>query len=92
MDHELKTDPEVFAATEAGIKEFEIRFNDRRFQVGDYLKLRETRHSGIEMKRGKPLEYTGKELLVKVQYILEGPIYGLSDGWVIMSVKEMVRF
>lgn len=83
--HELKTDPGVFAATYAGNKQFEIRFNDRNFCTGDLLLLRETRYSGEAMKHGAPMEYTGREYEFTVNYVLHGPAYGLKEGWVIMS-------
>lgn len=85
MTHELKTDPEVFEALHQGNKTFEIRFDDRGYRVGDRLLLKETRHSGEEMKQGKPLVYTGRMMGFAVSYILRGPIYGLKEGWVIMS-------
>lgn len=85
--HKLKTDPDVFQATWDGNKNFEIRLNDRDFKVGHELDLLETKYTGEEMKQGKPLEYTGRTLGVEVSYILEGPIYGLADGWVIMDIS-----
>lgn len=89
--HCLKTDPDVFEASWTGEKSYEIRLNDRGFQVSDLLLLEETRHSGKEMKEGKPLEYTGRRLLAHVQHVLKGPIYGLYDGWVLMSVRVSYR-
>lgn len=86
--HNLKTDSAVFLDVAAGNKSFEIRKNDRDFQVGDTLRLMETEHSGAEMAHGEPLIYTGAEVIVTVQYILHGPIYGLADGWVIMSIAR----
>lgn len=84
--HELKIDAKAFDASTRGDKLFEIRFNDRNFEVGDELWLRETLHTEDEMKINEmPLIYTGRELTVKVNYILSGPIYGLAEGWVIMS-------
>lgn len=88
MHHELKTDPAVFAPVYTGEKTFEIRKNDRGFQVGDTLRLRETRFSGEEMAQGHPLEYTGREVSVQVKYILEGPVYGLEAGWCIMAIGK----
>jgi hypothetical protein len=86
MRHELKTDPEVFQAVYDGFrKAFEIRFNDRNFTEGDDLLLRETFYTGEEMNQGKPLIYTGREYEFHISYVLRGPIYGLKEGWVIMS-------
>lgn len=87
MTHELKTDPEVFDAVRRGEKRFEIRKDDRGFVVGDWLRLRRTKHTGEEMRDGSILIYTGEEMTKKVVYILRGPIYGLSAGWVIMSIE-----
>ncbi len=87
MQHKLKTDSEVYRAVESGFKTFEIRKDDRGYQVGDILTLCETKYTGEEMKTGKPLEYTGYCCNVGVSHILRGPIYGLIDGWVIMSIK-----
>jgi hypothetical protein len=84
--HELKTDPEVFEAVAKGLKTHEIRYNDRDFQVGDTLKLRETFYTGAEMKAGKPLAYTNRDIVVTVTHVLTGPIYGLAEGWAILSI------
>ena len=83
--HLLKTDPEFFQATLAGLKTFEIRFNDRDFKVGDILYIQETRHTGAEMKAGAPLVYSGLCLPLVVTYVLKGPQYGLAEGWVLLS-------
>lgn len=85
--HELKTDPAVFDEVAAGRKTFEIRFNDRNFQVGNKLVLRRTRLTGWTMKQcNLPLEYTGEQVERTVTHILRGPLYGLAAGWVIMSL------
>lgn len=94
--HILKTDPGVFQKVMDGLKYWEIRFNDRDYQEGDTLTLRETRYTGEEMKNkpmhnevipGKPLEYTGREIDATVMFVLRGPVYGLQDGWCIMSIE-----
>jgi ASC-1-like (ASCH) protein len=41
MIHELKIDPIYFEAVWNGTKNFEIRKNDRCFQVGDIIVLKE---------------------------------------------------
>ena len=83
--HYLKTDPQVFQQSLAGLKPFEIRLNDRDFAVGDTLILRETTTTGFRIQEGALLEYTGNELTREITSIVSG--YGLSDGWVVMGVK-----
>ncbi|MCK5127691.1 MAG: DUF3850 domain-containing protein [candidate division Zixibacteria bacterium] len=86
MKHELKTDQLTFLHSFAGTKPWEIRLNDKDFRVGDILLLRETVYSGQEMKDGKPLEYTGRELMRRIDYILDG--YGLNENLVVMTVSK----
>lgn len=83
--HILKTDPEVFQAVLSGAKTFEIRLNDRGYAVGDVLGLRETNHTGAEMRAGAPLVYTGRECQRFVSHVLTG--YGLADGWCCLSFE-----
>lgn len=87
MIHELKTDPISFELVDIGMKTFEIRKNDRGFNVGDHILLRETRYSGSEMRDGAPLVYTGRSREVWVRHIMFGPIYGLMPAWIIMSIN-----
>lgn len=87
MIHRLKTDPIVFDAVARGLKTFELRKDDRDFQVGDTLLLMETQYSHLEMQNGAPLVLTGNVAGRDVKYILRGPIYGLAAGWVIMAFK-----
>ena len=87
MQHELKVDPDVFSELVTGRKTFELRYNDRNFKVGDTLRLRETRHSAAEMKKGAQLLYTGYWLRYEVTHAIYAPNWGLQDGWVAMSIK-----
>lgn len=77
--HELKTDPAIWKASADGLKTFEIRFNDRDYQVGDDLLMR-------AFDREKQ-EYTGEWSLSRVQYILTDTKYGMQDGYVILATK-----
>lgn len=91
MEHKLKTDPAAFDDVVSGKKKFEIRLDDRGYQANDFLILRKTRFTGTEMKEGAPLEYVGPSLYFYVTYIMRGPIYGLADGWVIMTISPRGR-
>jgi hypothetical protein len=86
--HELKTDPEVFDQVRSGRKTFEIRKNDRDFLHGDRLILRRTKFTGAEMRLGAPLIYN-ESLSCVVCHVMYGPIYGLQDGWCIMSIYDV---
>lgn len=77
--HELKTWPEFFDAIWDGTKTFEVRKNDRDFQVGDYLYLREW-----DPHRS---DYTGRHGTVRVGYVLRGPICCLPDGCCVMAIS-----
>jgi hypothetical protein len=89
IEHELKTDPDVFQKTWNNKKSFEIRKDDRNFQEGDILFLRETKYTGKQMKSGKALFYTGFSLKVRVDYKLPTGSYGLLEGWTVLSVTQI---
>jgi len=76
--HELKTWPIYFSAIVRGDKTFEVRLNDRGFQPGDYLILKEY--------DPQKKEYTGRVTVKYVQYILNDSLDGIDDGYVIMSL------
>ena len=78
MDHELKTWPEHFEAIRKSQKTVEVRKNDRNFQVGDYLFLREW---CPESK-----EYTGRDTIRPVKHILQGGQFGIEPGYVVISI------
>lgn len=87
--HILKTDPQPYQDVHDGRKKFELRKDDRPFEVEDELVLHETRFTGAQMKadpEAYPLQYTGRFNIVTVTHLLRGPIYGLAEGWVIMSI------
>lgn len=77
--HHLKQAQEVFGPSLDGIKSFEIRKNDRDYQVGDVLILNEWNGTN----------YTGRSVAVKVTYILADDSYGMKDWHIIMAVKPL---
>jgi len=88
--HELKTDALPFHQVVERCKTFEIRRDDREFGIGDTLFLRETMFDGEDMRRNKkPLIFTGRDCYVRVIGIMRGPIYGLAEGWVILSIEHV---
>ena len=77
--HELKIKHHYCIQIVVGAKSFEIRNNDRNFEAGDILHLKE-----IHDETG---EYTGFEMFVRVVYIHSG--LGLQDGYVCMAIKPI---
>jgi hypothetical protein len=76
--HELKTWPEYFQAVKYGFKNFEVRKNDRKFNNGDYVKLREW--------NPEEEKYTGEVLTKRIGYILQGGEFGVEKGFVVMQL------
>lgn len=75
--HELKIAPEYFEAVAKGAKQFELRKDDRNFQVGDFVMLKEYDNGA----------YTGRWLgYLLISYVLRDcPQYGLQDGYCIIG-------
>lgn len=74
--HEIKILPQYFTDVSKGVKQFELRKDDRGYQVGDLVTLKEW--------NGK--EYTGNKINVGIKYILrECPEYGLMEGYCIFG-------
>ena len=79
--HQLKTWPEYFLKVKSEDKTFEIRKNDRNYEVGDVLDLREfCPISG---------RYTGDSCSVLVKYILGGGSFGVDKEMIIMSIIKI---
>lgn len=75
--HELKIQPQYFNEVMNLNKHFELRKDDRDYQVGNSIILK-------EFDNGK---YTGKESgCLEITYILRNcPEYGLMDGYCIIG-------
>lgn len=86
--HDLKVWPENFDALVSGSKPYEVRRDDRDFQVGDSLLLREWR----------PLDglaalfddgYTGRVVKATITHLTRGPIQ-FGDGPVLLASGVVV--
>lgn len=74
--HDIKILPEYYLCIESGKKTFEVRYNDRNYQVYDILHLQECVGD----------YYTGREITAEVTYILDDPNY-CKEGYVVMAIK-----
>ena len=80
MIHDLKCWERFYKHIEDGSKPFEIRLNDRDYQVGDVLHLREFNDlDGV---------FTGRSIEVRVVYILRDFV-GLKEGYIAMTIHLM---
>jgi len=78
IEHDLKTWPDFFRVILTGEKRFEMRKDDRGFQAGDTLLLREW---------SKAAGYSGRIVRAEVLYLLGGQWPGLEAGYVVMSIN-----
>ncbi len=77
--HYLKTERKYYQAVEYGAKTFEVRKNDRDFNVFDLVVLQEV-VNGIPTGRAlEPME---------IVYILDGGKYGVEEGYCVMQLKR----
>ncbi len=79
--HDLKCWPEFFEAILQGKKNFEVRYNDRGYAVGDTLWLRE-----YDMPTQT---YTGREMHLRVTY-MSATLMCIRPGWVVMAVQPFL--
>ncbi len=75
--HELKIYPKYFEEVLKGNKNFEIRKNDRNFQLGDKILLREWDN----------IKYTGRTISAEITYVLSDSFVGLTDGYVGLGIR-----
>lgn len=80
--HILKTHSEPFLALQKGIKRFEFRYNDRNFEVGDTLILKEW----LPDKE----TFTDQFIYARVDYISHSN-YGIPFGYVCMSITARLK-
>ena len=76
--HNLKIAPQYYAAVVSGDKTFEVRYNDRDYQVGDILNLNEYL-AGI---------FTGRGIVKKITYILDDADY-CKEGFVVLALADV---
>jgi hypothetical protein len=79
-EHELKTWPGFFAGLTDGTKTAEVRRNDRSYQVGDVLVLREF--------NAETDEYTGRFEVRTVSRVDDLRLVTGVFGFVLLSFKE----
>lgn len=82
MEHSIYIQKQYFDKVLSKEKTFELRKNDRDYKIGDTLILKEIDDHDLN---------TGRKIKVEITYILNGPIYGLDDGFCVMAIKNVRR-
>lgn len=95
--HELKCWPDGFAQIVDGGKRWELRHNDRGFEVGDLLQLREWKPMPATPQQQEPGIYTGNEQLVRIIDVWPAERFApfgnpLLVGWVVLSIEHVGIF
>lgn len=85
--HKLKILPQYFEVVSSMEKPFEVRKNDRDYQVGDILILREwePHQDGPFVPSGG---FTGNSVERKVSYVLPGGQFGIDPEYVVLGLKR----
>lgn len=81
--HDLKSKPEFFLAVLDGQKVFEVRQNDRDFQVGDRVFLREWTTEIFGPQREA---YTGRWIEVRITYVTT---FEQKEGYVVFGFTRI---
>ncbi len=76
--HDLKTVAPYFGLLREGVKDFDIRFDDRDFLVDDILNLQEYKYE----------EFTGECVQKRIKYILR-KFKGLQTGYVVLGLEDI---
>lgn len=87
--HILKCWPQYFDAVAAGLKNFEVRRDDRGFQKGDTVVLQRTHPNDLHRVQ---YNYQGKvenELFFTINWILTGGQFGIEPGYVVLALAPL---
>lgn len=92
-EHVLKSWPEFYAPLVHGDKTFDLRKNDRNFQIGDTILMREWDPLD-ERSPGERGKHTGRFARFRIVHILYGvgnqgailPLKGIQSGYCILGL------
>lgn len=91
-EHTLKSWPQFFEPVWTGIKSFEVRLNDRGFEVGDVLYLHEwdPKRAQEQLVEGLAPGYTGRVVMRHIVFMLRDTEFrgGLNQGWVVLGLDQ----
>lgn len=80
MTHELKIWPQYYARVADGSKTFEVRDNDRGFQCGDSVLMREW-----DPEKASCFQYSGRQITARIGYV-----YPIDDKRAVFSLIGVI--
>lgn len=96
--HDLKCNPDSYTRIANGQKRAEVRLNDRDYQAGDLLLLRELYDEDFfgadiwennHRERIQETGFTGETMLARVTDVFPGGQYGIDPGYVLLSIERV---
>lgn len=88
--HELKIKTTYYSEVAKGNKTFELRKNDRDYQVGDLIHFVNTKGEEIKWTYQDGNLVSGQYNLYQITYVLKDvPEYGLDKDYCILGIKKM---
>ncbi|NKI28243.1 DUF3850 domain-containing protein [Arenibacter sp. 6A1] len=81
MDHKIKILADYASKHLRGVKPWELRKNDRNYKEGDFITF------VVVTNRNTP---TGMTYRRKIIDVFEGGVYGLQDGFCILTISNVV--
>lgn len=81
--HEVECINPFFSDVKSGKKNFEVRLNDRNYQVGDVIKLMEFDVNSCS--------YSGRIVYRQVMYILTGFNDVLAPNYIVMALSKVSK-
>jgi hypothetical protein len=84
MKHDLKIQHKWLIRILVGEKSFEVRLNDRDFQVGDTIKFLPLHN---EKETVNAYDYQSPIPLYAITYVHSG--LGMAEGYVVLGIKEL---
>lgn len=84
-EHKLKIQKQYWDKVRNGLKTFEIRKNDRNYQVGDLIHF-------IPISDNSNMIIPHNQNTYIITYVFNGGEYGLSSDYCIFGIREIIQF
>ena len=82
MLHKLKIKEDYANSIYCGDKTFEIRYNDRNYQKGDFIKF-----NVVERNGWLSMQHDIEKMTFEITNVHSG--FGMADGYVVLAIKRV---